>query len=137
MDYADYNYEKRIIGELKDIKSKLRFRGLSELVLVLAIVFIFVSWPSSFADQVTDKLWYSLKYDCDYKNVTVAKRPSGCDWLHAPIGAKGCHYKRIVARFAAEQRRQRVEQATSLDEKRQNEQMPNSVAISWEKESDD
>jgi hypothetical protein len=125
MDYHDY--EKRIISELKGINAKLKSRGdFSGLVLVLAVVFIFMSWPGSFVEKVADKLWYSLKYDCDYKNVTVVKRPSDCDWLRAPIGAKGCHYNKIVAPFAAEQRRQPVEQA----------RMPNSVTISWEKESD-
>ena len=47
--------------------------------------------------------------------------------LHSVPGGYTLLFKKIVARFAAEQRRQPVEQA----------RMPNSVTISWEKKADE
>jgi len=52
------------------------------------------SWPGSKLDRWTDKVWYSVRYDADFKNVCVDKRPMDCDFFHAPLGNKGCEYKK-------------------------------------------
>ncbi|HEV7218669.1 MAG: hypothetical protein ACHP8A_04110 [Terriglobales bacterium] len=141
MDYDDYdpnNYYQRVINTLEDINANLKSKGnISSLWWFLLVMFIVASWPGSSLDRASDRLWYSMKYDCAYTNAKVARRPWDCDWLSAPIGNKGCHYKKAVSSFfGAEQRKQLMDQATTLDEKRQYEQTPNSVAVSWEKQLD-
>jgi hypothetical protein len=39
---------------------------------------------------------YALAYDAATKDVFVAPQPSDCDFLHAPIGSKDCHYEKLV-----------------------------------------
>jgi hypothetical protein len=43
-----------------------------------------------------DKYAYSLQYEVDLDSVFVEKKPKNCDWEHAPIGDKGCHYRKVV-----------------------------------------
>jgi hypothetical protein len=139
-DYDDDNdYQERIISELEAIHSTLKSRSdFARLFWGVLVLSFLVGWFSAWLeDKGTDKLWYSVKYECAYKDVTVEKRPSDCNWLRVPLGDKGCRYKKVVTAFGAEQRRKLVEQATSLEEKRRYEQMPNSATISWEKESDE
>jgi hypothetical protein len=44
-----------------------------------------------------DKYTYAIEYDVNSDNVFVEKKPKDCDWDHAPVGGKGCHYKKTVA----------------------------------------
>lgn len=47
----------------------------------------------------TDPVWYSTKYDVPRSKVAWKARPSDCDWLHAPLGGKSCHYKKTVTAY--------------------------------------
>jgi hypothetical protein len=73
---------------------------------------------------------YSIKYALSADKIYVDPKPADCDFWHAPVGKKGCHYQRIViARDAKEVR-----------EIRPGESDPNerfdSILISWVKKSD-
>lgn len=35
---------------------------------------------------------YAVKYHANFSDVHVEKQPNDCDWMHAPIGDKDCHY---------------------------------------------
>jgi hypothetical protein len=56
------------------------------------------------------------------KNVTVEPRPSDCDFIHAPLGDKGCHYKKMPI----------FQKAYIYG----GVQYPPSVEVTWEKVSD-
>jgi hypothetical protein len=73
---------------------------------------------------------YSIKYAVSADKIYVDPRPTDCDFWHAPLGKKGCHYQRmVVARYAK-----------GIREIRPGENDPNerfdSVLISWVKKSD-
>jgi hypothetical protein len=61
------------------------------------VILLLGSWPGSKLDRWTDKVWCQLKYNADFNNITVEKRPSECDFLRAPLGDKDCKYKKDVA----------------------------------------
>jgi hypothetical protein len=48
------------------------------------------------------RIWYSIKYNVPRDEVTIAHKPPDCDWMHAPIGDKACHYKRSITPFTDE-----------------------------------
>jgi len=104
---------------LKEVLSTLKSRtGLSGFVWAVVIVILLDAWSGSTVDRWTDKVWCSLRYDAEFKNITVEKRPLDCDFLHVPMGGKGCWYKKrtIV---------QRAQQNT--------QDSPNTVIVYWEK----
>ena len=73
---------------------------------------------------------YSIKYAVSADKIYLDPRPTDCDFWHAPLGKKGCHYQRmVVARYAK-----------GICEIRPGENDPNerfdSVLISWVKKSD-
>ena len=39
---------------------------------------------------------YTIKYDTKRDYVRVTPKPGDCDFLHAPIGLKGCHYETSI-----------------------------------------
>jgi hypothetical protein len=43
------------------------------------------------------KLRYSLWYNANYDQVTIQNKPADCNFFHAPMGGKGCHYDRQVS----------------------------------------
>src|SRR5438309_292217 len=40
---------------------------------------------------------YAALYRVNVSRVNVEKQPADCEWGHAPIGDKGCHYEKQVA----------------------------------------
>ncbi len=152
-DYADYedsppSHEERMLDELRNIHATLEeikeniptlgskgdFGG---WILGFVIVWLFWSWSGSKLDRWTDRVWYSSKYGATWKNVDVQKRPFDCDFFHAPIGDKGCHYKKNTDFFDNEKRKKLLEQTTLTDEERQEiKNTPNSVTVYWEKKPD-
>ncbi len=78
---------------LKDIKTAFKWIviGIVLLVLVFALVEVFPLTP--------DSLRYSMYYNTESKNVYVGKRPTDCDWGHAPLGDKACHYEKKVTPY--------------------------------------
>jgi hypothetical protein len=73
---------------------------------------------------------YSIKYAVSANKIYVDPKPTDCDFWHAPVGKKGCHYQRVViARDAKEVR------AIRPGESDPNQRF-DSVLISWAKTSD-
>jgi hypothetical protein len=48
-------------------------------------------------DSVTQPVRYAAEYSVDQSHVFIEKKPTDCDWGHAPIGSKDCHYDKVVA----------------------------------------
>jgi hypothetical protein len=46
-------------------------------------------------------VFYGLQYSVPTEAVEWKPKPSDCDFLHAPIGGKGCHYEKTVRAFNA------------------------------------
>jgi hypothetical protein len=46
--------------------------------------------------------WYSVRYGVGFGDVHTDTRPTDCDFLRAPLGAKGCNYKAQVQVFNAD-----------------------------------
>ncbi len=135
---------ERVIDELGEVRSVLEEilsvlksrTSLGEWILVFIVLLSLDGWPGSRLDRWTDKAWYSIRYDTNLKNITVEKRPSDCDFLHAPIGSKGCKYAKKTTVFGAEERKALIERSTTPEDQRWYEQQPNSVTAYWEKEED-
>ena len=124
---------------LEEILSTLKSRSRSEMLgLFWLFIFIFLleSWPGSTLDRWTDKTWYTFRYDAAVANITVEKRPLDCDFLHAPLGSKGCTYKKHARVFGDKERQALIRQTTNTEEQQTHATQPNSVTISWEREED-
>jgi len=63
--------------------------------VALAIIGAGIWWI--LPDRWTDPIKYSLVYDkVNSNNVVYSEKPKDCDFIHAPLGDKGCHYKKVV-----------------------------------------
>jgi hypothetical protein len=45
--------------------------------------------------------WYAVRYHVNPSNVQVDNRPKDCDYMHAPMGRKECHYEVTATAFNA------------------------------------
>jgi hypothetical protein len=73
---------------------------------------------------------YSIKYAVSADKIYVDPKPTDCDFWHAPVGKKGCHYQKVVIARDAKQVR-----AIRPGESDPNQRF-DSVLISWVKKSD-
>jgi hypothetical protein len=62
---------------------------------ILAAVGFFIFAPASW----TNAVWYAIEYNVDLGDVHTDAKPSDCDFLHAPLGSKGCTYKSHVKAY--------------------------------------
>jgi hypothetical protein len=46
-------------------------------------------------------MWYAFKYDVNVGQVHIAPKPTDCNFWHAPVGFKDCHYEKWVARYGS------------------------------------
>ncbi len=69
--------------------------GLGILAVMLAIPCWFI-WAIT-PDSIRYPFVYQFQYDVKYDDVHVDKRPNDCEWGHAPIGDKDCHYEKFVS----------------------------------------
>lgn len=61
--------------------------------LWLVIVVLVIYW----GDIWNTKWRYALVDDVSQDKVFIEKEPRDCDFLTAPLGRKGCHYKKVVS----------------------------------------
>jgi hypothetical protein len=62
------------------------------------IIIIIVTWLWPLPGQIWHSKWrYMQFYDIPESAVYVQNEPHDCSFLAAPIGAKYCHYERIVS----------------------------------------
>jgi hypothetical protein len=59
--------------------------------------FIWIVLP----DSQTAPWKYEVIYNLDSNKIHYTEKPKDCDFLHAPLGDKGCHYKKIIIGFNA------------------------------------
>ncbi|WP_439408795.1 hypothetical protein ACNJX9_11255 [Bradyrhizobium sp. DASA03076] len=52
-------------------------------------------------DSWTNALWYGVKYQVGFDKVQTSTKPKDCDFMHAPLGDKGCSYKAHVKAYNA------------------------------------
>lgn len=66
------------------------------LLLGAGVYFAFsnYSWSNS--------LWYSVQYGVGFSDVHTQAKPSDCDFISAPLGAKGCSYTAKVKVYNAD-----------------------------------
>jgi hypothetical protein len=105
-------------------------------VWAFIIFWLLSSWAGSKLDRWTDRVWYSSASNVNWQNIDVQKRPHTCDFFQAPIGGKGCHYKKANYSFTDADRRKLLEDATTQEERTRINNIPNSVTVYWEKKED-
>ena len=69
-------------------------RGVIYLIAFLGAVYFVVAYL--FPDDWRIK--WCFRYVVAFDNVTIEHRPTLCDWGHAPLGKKGCHYESVIVR---------------------------------------
>lgn len=67
-------------------------------ILILGVLILVVFGASSDGPWA-NSLWYSVEYSVPFDAVQTDNKPINCDFLTAPIGYKGCSYKRYVQAF--------------------------------------
>lgn len=127
-----------IHSTLEEIQNELSRRksGVSEWMWIILLFFFLPNWAGSRLDRWTDWVWYSAIHSADWKYVNIQKRPSDCDFFHAPIGDKGCHYKKSNYSFDNDDRSKLLNAATTEEERTRLKNIPNSVTVYWEKNPD-
>jgi hypothetical protein len=63
------------------------------------VVWLVLIWIAVFAwlpDMWNSKIRLSMWYGVDADQITVEKEPHDCNFFHAPMGGKGCHYDKQV-----------------------------------------
>lgn len=64
----------------------------------LAVIWIVSDvWSSGWFNQG----WYALRYGLPASEIHVDVRPQDCDFMHAPLGSKGCRYEAVVSAYNA------------------------------------
>ena len=73
-------------------------RPVTKVVLGLLAAGVAVTLVAHFAPSLfPESAWaYALRYETDSNRIHIAPKPGDCDFLHAPIGLKGCHYEKSV-----------------------------------------
>jgi archaellum component FlaC len=125
-----------IHSTLGDIKSVLRGRSGYDWLLLLFIIFIIESWQGSKLDRFTDRAWYSMSHNADWSNVDIQRRPSDCDFSHAPLGGKRCSYSKQQMIFDNSERQKLMAQAQTQEEKIEVSKRPNTVTVYWLKKDE-
>ena len=76
--------------------------GIAETLggLIILGVLGLIVW-SILPDSWTDKIKCSMEYSVDLAQVRRNIKPTDCDFMHAPLGDKSCHYKKTVSAYNA------------------------------------
>jgi hypothetical protein len=83
----------RMLQQLKEPLILLGRLAWKAALILFGIWVVIHVLPSVFSESP----WaYAARYGADSSHVQVAAKPADCDFLHAPIGFKGCHYEKLV-----------------------------------------
>jgi hypothetical protein len=86
---------KDILMAQTDIKFKM-----IDLVWLfgLPLFLLLIAWAGAW-ELLPDewRLKYTVRFFVSSDNVTVQARPTDCDFFHAPVGEKSCHYERAIS----------------------------------------
>jgi hypothetical protein len=140
-DYVPKTDLADIDGTLQEILSAINNKNtshgssFSEVIWLLVFIFFLSGWSGSKLDRFTDRLWYSVADDTDWKNVNVTNRPTNCDFLHAPMGSKSCSYKKRTEVLGDKERKALFESSLPED-KADASNKPNSVLVYWAKQEE-
>ncbi len=94
-DFEDHGHTlEDVCDRLDQIEEAVKANH-SNLGWVLGIVLVWFAL-AGFSDLWNSKLRFSMFYSVDYDQVTIQKKPTDCDFFHAPIGDKDCHYEKVV-----------------------------------------
>jgi hypothetical protein len=103
---------------------------------ILGLIAYFLFWVGP---TVT---WYAAEYKVSTDAVHVAPKPTDCDFFHAPVGFKDCHYEKwVAAKMAAGSKGCDAKPdnkgwaVCEVSEPDRNAKY-DSVYVSWEKKSD-
>jgi hypothetical protein len=130
---------EHVRSTLKQIQSTLSSVPRSDvwgLFWFIVVIFLLESWTGSSLDRWTDKAWYSIRYDAQFTNITVEQRPLDCDFIHTPLGGKGCEYNKRTSVFGDDERQALIRQATTAEDRQAAARRPNAVIVYWEKQED-
>jgi hypothetical protein len=66
-------------------------------LLVLGVLALYFFVPAGW----TNGAWYGVKYSVGPDKVDTDPKPKDCDFIHAPLGDKGCNYRALVRAYNA------------------------------------
>ena len=95
-DHDDHGYSlEDVCDRLDNIEEALRTNHQN----FSWVGFLLIGWfaLAGFGDMWNSKLRYSWSYNVGYDQVTIEKKPTNCNFFHAPLGEKDCHYDRRVS----------------------------------------
>src|SRR5262249_28454347 len=71
-------------------KERIEFIGMwvVGVAMIAAIVYVWSYGPRA--------VWYAVEYKIPPARVFIDPQPSDCEFWHAPLGYKGCHYEAFV-----------------------------------------
>src|SRR5262249_30252961 len=97
---------------------------------------VFTNWQGSKLDRFTDRFWYSENFNSSWEHTDIERRPTDCDFIHAPIGSKQCSYKKQVLKFTDVEKRELAEKMNTVAEKDEVARRPNTVTVYWERKAE-
>ena len=71
-------------------------KGCLPIFLLIAVISGGTYWAGGI-----NKVWYSVAYKVSPDHVQVDAKPKDCDFMHAPLGDKDCHYEAVVEAYNA------------------------------------
>jgi hypothetical protein len=86
------------MGDLyDDFMKRIEGLGLSFIALAaLALFVLFVAGTAYIFWVGPTVVWYAAKYRVFTDKVQIDPKPTDCDFWHAPVGFKSCHYEGLV-----------------------------------------
>ena len=80
---------------MKVTRNEFSFGSLINWLIFAVIVYVIL--PASW----TDPFLYSTEYSINSDQVHRNPKPTDCDFIHAPLGDKGCQYQKTVTAYNA------------------------------------
>lgn len=88
---ADENSQKTTVGDVS---------GDDHLGCAVLGIFLLIGWAVvAFLFPESWEIRYAARYWVSWNNVTIDVKPTDCNFLHAPIGGKSCHYDKVISKL--------------------------------------